>query len=130
MASVNKVILIGNLGADPETRAVNDTMVANFRIATTDSWTKDGEKKEKTEWHSIVVWGKLAELCGKYLSKGKSVYVEGKLQTREWEKDGVKRYSTEVVATAITFLSPKVSSDGSGASSGSGSQAGDEDIPF
>jgi single-strand DNA-binding protein len=107
MASVNKVILIGNLGADPELRYTNTgTAVANFRVATNEQWTdKNGERQERTEWHQIVVWGKQAENCGKYLRKGRSVYVEGRLQTRQWEdQSGNKRYTTEVVAQLIQFL--------------------------
>jgi single-strand DNA-binding protein len=107
MASINKVILIGNLGADPELRYTNTgTAVGNFRIATNEQWTdKNGERQERTEWHQIVVWGKQAENCGKYLRKGRSVYVEGRLQTRQWEdQSGNKRYTTEVVAQTIQFL--------------------------
>jgi len=107
MASVNKVILVGNLGADPELRYTNTgTAVANFRIATNDTWTdKNGEKQERTEWHAIVAWGKLGEICGKYLKKGRSVYVEGRLQTRQWEdQQGNKRYTTEVVAQTMQML--------------------------
>src|SRR5262245_38588742 len=107
MASVNKVILIGNLGADPELRYTNTgSAVANLRIATNEQWTdKNGERQERTEWHQIVVWGKQAENCGKYLRKGRSVYVEGRLQTRQWEdQSGNKRYTTEVVAQIIQFL--------------------------
>ena len=93
MASVNKVILIGNLGADPELRYTNNgTAVANFRIATNDQWTdKNGEKQERAEWHNIVAWSKLGEICGKYLKKGRPVYVEGRLQTRQWEDADKKR---------------------------------------
>ncbi len=104
---VNKVILIGNLGADPELRYTpSGQPVANFRIATSESWVdKQGQKQERTEWHRIVAWGKLAELCGEYLAKGRQVFVEGKLQTRQWEdRDGNKRYTTEVQAKEITFL--------------------------
>lgn len=115
---VNKVILIGNLGSDPEVRYTQTGQpVAHFRIATTDSWTgKDGQLQERTEWHSIVVWGKTAENCGKFLAKGRQVYVEGRLQTREWQdKDGNKRYTTEVVATDVQFLGGR---GGAGASEG------------
>ena len=105
MAGINKVILVGNLGQDPEVRYTQDgTAVATFSIATSESW-KDkttGDKKERTEWHRIVAWRKLGEICGEYLSKGRQVYVEGKLQTRSWEKDGVTRYTTEVVATDVS----------------------------
>lgn len=106
-ASINKVILIGNLGSDPEVKYTpSGTAVANFNIATNESWnSKDGKKEERTEWHRIVVWSKLAELCGEYLAKGRTVYVEGRLQTREWnDKDGNKRYTTEIVAQTVQFL--------------------------
>ncbi len=104
---VNKVILIGNLGADPEVRFTpSGQAVANFRIATNESWTdKNQQKQERTEWHRIVVWGKLGELCGEYLKKGRQAYVEGRLQTREWtDKEGKKNYTTEVVAQTVQFL--------------------------
>ncbi len=98
---INKVILVGNLGRDPEIRYTADGKpIANFSIATSESWTdkNSGEKREKTEWHRIVVFGKLAEICGQYLSKGRQVYIEGKLQTRKWQgQDGQDRYTTEVV---------------------------------
>ncbi|RKZ99493.1 MAG: single-stranded DNA-binding protein [Gammaproteobacteria bacterium] len=107
MAGVNKAILIGNLGRDPEIRYTQEGQaVVNFSIATSEEW-KDkstGEKQEKTEWHRIVAWGKLAENCGTYLSKGRQVYVEGRLQTRQWEKDGVTHYTTEVIADQVRFL--------------------------
>lgn len=107
MASVNKVILIGNLGRDPEVRYTQSgTAVANFTMATSESWQDpSGEKKERTEWHRIVVWGKQAEIAGEYLRKGRSVYIEGSLQTREWtDREGNKRYTTEVRAQRIQFL--------------------------
>jgi len=107
MAGINKVILIGRLGSDPEVRYTPDgTAVANFSIATSDEWTdkNSGEKKERTEWHRIVAWRRLGEICGEYLSKGRQVYVEGKLQTRSWEKDGITRYSTEIIANDVQFL--------------------------
>ena len=103
-SGVNKVILIGNLGRDPEVRYTpGGQAVANFTVATNESWTdKQGQKQERTEWHRIVVWGKPAELCGEYLSKGRQVYVEGRLQTREWtNKEGAKQYTTEVVANPV-----------------------------
>ncbi|MBP7514090.1 MAG: single-stranded DNA-binding protein [Flavobacteriales bacterium] len=107
MSGVNKVILIGNLGADPEIRHLqNDVSVANFRIATSETF-KDkntGEKREQTEWHSIVAWRGLAVIAEKYLKKGSKVYVEGKLRTRKWEKDGVERYTTEIMADEMTLL--------------------------
>jgi len=107
MASVNKVILIGNLGADPEKRVTgNGQVVTNFNIATTDRWNdKSGQRQERTEWHRIVVWGQQAENCAQYLSKGRPVYIEGSLRTRQWDdKDGNKRYTTEVVAQRVQFL--------------------------
>ncbi len=99
MAGVNKVILVGNLGADPEVRYLpSGVAVANFSLATTETYTKDGEKVTKTEWHNIVAYRRLGEICGEFLSKGKQIYVEGKIQTRSWEnKDGVKQYKTEIV---------------------------------
>jgi single-strand DNA-binding protein len=107
MTGVNKVILIGRLGADPEVRYTSDgKAVANFRIATSINFTnKNGEKTEKTEWHRIVAFGKLGEICGEYLSKGKQVYVEGSLQTRSWQdRDGAKRWTTEIIATGMQML--------------------------
>ena len=114
MAGINKVILIGHLGSDPEVRYTPDgTAVANFNIATSEEWTDKAtnEKKERTEWHRIVAWRRLGEICGEYLSKGRQVYVEGKLQTRSWEKDGVTRYTTEIVASDVQFLGAKESTD-------------------
>jgi single-strand DNA-binding protein len=107
MGSVNKVILIGNLGRDPEVRYTQGgTPVANFTMATTDRWTDpSGERKERTEWHRIVVWGKQAEIAGEYLRKGRQVYVEGAMQTREWtDRDGTKRTTTEVRALRFQML--------------------------
>ena len=107
MSGVNKVFLIGRLGSDPEIRyTTSGAPVANFRIATSESWTgKDGKKEERTEWHKIVAWGKLGELCGEYLNKGRRVFVEGRLQTRNYDdKDGVKKYITEIVALNVQFL--------------------------
>lgn len=118
---VNKVILIGNLGADPEVRFTpSGQAVANFRIATSESWTdKQGQKQERTEWHRIVAWGKLAELCGQYLAKGRQCFIEGKLQTREWtDKEGKKNWTTEVIANQVTFLGGR-----DGASAGPGRPA-------
>ncbi len=107
MAGLNKVILIGNLGRDPEIRYSQQGLaVVNFPIATTEAWTdrNTGERQEKTEWHKIVVFGKQAETCEKYLSKGRQVYVEGRLQTRSWEKDGQTHYTTEIVVSNFMFL--------------------------
>jgi single-strand DNA-binding protein len=108
-ASRNLVILIGNLGADPETRYTsNGKAVTNFRIATTERYNdRDGNTQERTEWHRIVVWGKQAEACNTFLRKGSQVYVEGKIQTREYDKDGSKRYITEVTADSVVFLGGK-----------------------
>ena len=111
---VNKVILIGNLGADPEVRySQSGTAIANFRMATTETWKKqDGSKEELTEWHRIVAFGRLGEICGEYLSKGTKVYIEGRLQTRKWDdRDGNTRYTTEIVAREMKMLSPKGTSD-------------------
>lgn len=97
---VNKVILIGNVGGDPETRYMpNGNAVTNITLATTDSWKdkQTGQLQERTEWHRVVLFGKVAEIAGEYLKKGSQAYIEGRLQTREWEKDGVKRYTTEIV---------------------------------
>lgn len=110
MAGVNKVILLGRLGKDPEVKNLgNGTAVANFSLATSETY-KDkttGEKKETTEWHNIVLWRALAEIAQKYLHKGDMVYIEGKLRTRSWEKDGVTRYVTEVIADTLTMLQTK-----------------------
>lgn len=107
MASVNKVILIGNLCADPELKYTpSNQAVCNLRLATNETFKdKSGQKQEKTEFHRITVWGNQAENCGKYLAKGRSVYVEGRIQTRSWEKDGQKHYATEIVAERVQFLS-------------------------
>lgn len=106
MSSLNKVMLIGNLGADPELKHIGDNRaVANLSIATNEKFKKkDGELQERTEWHRVTVWGEQAENCAKYLAKGRSVYVEGRLQTRMYEKDGQKHYATEIVADRVTFL--------------------------
>lgn len=107
MASVNKAIIIGNLGADPEIRYTpSGTAVANFSVATREQWTnKDGEKEERTEWHRIVAWARLGEICGEYLKKGSPVYIEGRLQTRSWEdREGIKRYTTEIIAQTMQML--------------------------
>ena len=107
MASVNKVILVGNVGRDPEIRYTQSgTPVANFSLATTDRFkNRSGENEERTEWHRIVAWARLAEICGEYLHKGRQVYIEGRLQTRDWEdRDGNKRYTTEIVAQNMQML--------------------------
>jgi len=140
--SLNKVMLIGNLGKDPEIRFIpSGTAVANFSVATTESWTgKDGNKEEKTEWHKIVAWGKLAEIINQYLSKGERVYIEGRLQTREWEdRDGNKRWTTEIVANQMIMLGGRGEGATGGRSTGSTKKAEEpppddnapeDDIPF
>jgi len=143
MAGINKAILIGRLGSDPEVRYTpSGVAVANFNIATSEEWKdKDtGEKKERTEWHRIVAWSKLGEICGEYLAKGRQVYVEGRIQTRSWEdRDGNKRYTTEIVATDVQFLGSRDAGVGARAASGApGSDfqgppiqgPEDDDIPF
>ncbi len=107
MSGVNKVILVGRLGNDPEVHYTNSgKAVAKLSIATSENWAdKEGQRQERTEWHRIVVWGKLGELCGEYLKKGRQVFIEGRLQTRSWEdKEGQKKYTTEIVAQNIQFL--------------------------
>ncbi|WON74676.1 single-stranded DNA-binding protein [Nitrosospira sp. Is2] len=152
MASVNKVILIGNLGKDPETRYMpNGDAVTNITLATTETWKdKNGEKQEKTEWHRVTFYRKLAEIAGEYLKKGRPVYVEGRLETRKWtDKAGVERYTTDVIASDMKMLGTKPGSgsyeggereESSYAPSPSGSKAParsstnfddmDDDIPF
>lgn len=142
--SVNKVLLIGRLGNNPDIRYTpSGAAVANFNVATNESWNdKNGQKQERTEWHRIVVWGKLAQLCGEYLAKGRQVYVEGRLQTRQWQdKDGQTKYTTEVIANTVQFLG---AGGERGASASAASSGGDdfsqvkmeepsfaeEDIPF
>ncbi len=108
MAGINKVTILGRLGNDPESRAAGETTVTNFSIATSEKFkNKQGDVQEKTEWHRIVAWGKLAEICAQYLTKGAQVYVEGKLQTRSWEKEGVKLYTTEIVISEMQMLGSK-----------------------
>lgn len=123
MASVNKVILIGNLGADPETRYLpSGDAVTNIRIATTDSWKdKSGEKQEHTEWHRVAFFGKVAEIAGEYLKKGSPVYVEGRIRTRKWQdKEGQERFSTEIVADRMQLLGGRGSAGGAGGGGGEG----------
>lgn len=146
MASLNKVMVLGNLGQDPELRnTASGKAVTTLRIATTDSWLdQSGQKQERTEWHSVVVWGRQAELCKQYLSKGRTAFVEGRLQTRKWQdKEGNDRYSTEIVADRVQFIGG--SGGGGGGGGGGGSRGGgggggdfdsgpppmdDGDIPF
>jgi single-strand DNA-binding protein len=136
---VNKVILIGRLGKDPDVRYTPDgTMVTNFNLATDEQWKdKNGEKVQRTEWHRIVTWGKLAEICGNYLVKGKLVFIEGRIQTRSWEdKEGVKRFTTEIIASNMQMLDSKgqsktddASFDASSANANNGNAPLD-DVPF
>lgn len=132
---VNKAILVGRLGGDPEIRyTTGGDAVCNFTLATSERYTsKDGEKKESTEWHRVTVWGRLAEICGEYLEKGGLVYIEGKITTRKWEdKDGNTRYTTEVRALNLQMLGSKGSGGGSKESGGEeeGWDRGGDDIPF
>ena len=125
MSSVNKAILIGNLGKDPELRYTpGGQPTASFSLATTDQWTdKNGQKQKKTEWHNIIAWGKLAELVNQYLKKGRSVYVEGRINTRSWDdRDGNKKYRTEITANVIQFL-------GGGPGAPSANDAAPADMP-
>ena len=135
MASINKVILIGNLGRDPEVRYTQGgSAVANLNLATNEVWNdKSGQKQERTEWHRVVVWGKQAEIAKEYLTKGRQVYVEGSLQTRQWEdKDGQKRYTTEIRCQRFVMLGGR----GEGARTASEPEMppdpayNDENIPF
>ena len=135
MASVNKVILVGNLGRDPEVRFMsNGEAVCNFSIATTDSWKdKAGVKQARTEWHNITMYRKLAEIAGEYLKKGRPVYIEGRLQTRKWEKDGVTRYSTEIIGNQMQMLGGRDAAASNPPNDDEGSQDDDPfggDLPF
>ncbi|MBY0267197.1 MAG: single-stranded DNA-binding protein [Burkholderiales bacterium] len=124
MASVNKVILVGNLGRDPEVRYMpSGDAMANLNLATTDSWKdkKSGDKQEKTEWHRVVMFGKTAEIAGEYLKKGSQVYIEGRLQTRKWtDKEGQERYTTEIVADRMQMLGSRGGGSGSYGGDGGG----------
>ena len=124
---VNKVILIGHLGADPETRAMpSGSSVANLRIATTESWRdkQSGEQQERTEWHRVALFGRLAEIAGEYLRKGSRVYIEGSLRTRKWQdKQGNERYSTEIVGNEMQMLGGRGGGAGAGAPAGAGGAA-------
>ena len=136
--SLNKVLLIGHLGADPEVRySASGAAITNVRLATSESYKdKSGEKVEKTEWHRVVFFGKMAEIAGQYLVKGSHVYVEGRIQTRVWDKDGEKRYSTEIVGERMQMLG-RASSGGSAPADDRGAEKSDgglsemaDDIPF
>lgn len=141
MSGVNKVILLGRLGRDPELKDANGVQIANFSIATSKQWKDDGgEKKEKTEWHNIVCFRKTAELASKYLTKGRQVYIEGELQTRSWDdkETGAKKYKTEIVAHSLQFVGDnKQTSESTGqVGAGGGNSGGEptfddsEQIPF
>lgn len=149
MSGVNKVILVGRLGTDPEMKTIGTgNTVARLSLATSENWVdKEGKRQEKTEWHRVVVWGRLAEICGKHLAKGRQCYVEGRLQTRSWEdQQGQKRYSTEIVANTVQFLGGQNERTEGSYSSNGNSKGGDffpeadfgpepsfdasEDIPF
>ncbi len=139
MSGINKVIIVGRLGTDPEIRYTQQgSAVANFSVATSETWVDkaNGSKQEKTEWHRIVVWGKTAELCSQYLQKGRQVYLEGKLQTRQWDdKEGVKRYTTEIVAQTVQFLGGRTDERGGEATTPqpdlpTPTVHAEEDIPF
>jgi single-strand DNA-binding protein len=125
---INKVILIGNLGADPETRAMpSGSTVANLRIATSESWRdkQTGEQQERTEWHRVALFGRLAEIAGEYLKKGSQVYIEGSLRTRKWtDKQGQERYSTEIIGNELQMLGGRGGGAGAGAGGGAGMGAG------
>ena len=141
---INKVILVGRLGRDPELRYTpSGTAVANFSMATDERWTANGETQSRTEWHNIVVWSKLAEICNQYLTKGRLIFIEGRLQTRDWEdKDGNKRRTTEIVASDMKMLGGRredapaentvAAETGSSSESSNELEVGitDDDIPF
>ena len=144
--SVNRVILVGRLGKDPEIKSIpSGTTLAKFSLATDEKFTdRSGEKQERTEWHNIVAWGKLGEICGQYLKKGKLVYIEGSLRTDSWEdkESGQKKYRTEVIASAMTMLDKRSDDEGGGGGSYTGSRKStgtstsapqaedDEEVPF
>ncbi len=134
---LNKAMIIGNLGRDPEMRYTQGgNPVTNFSVATNRRWTgRDGEPGEATEWHNIVAWGKLAEICNEYLSKGSSVYIEGRLQTRQYDdREGITRRTTEIVALEMQMLGSRTRSDGGGGSDGGDDLGGEpidpDDMPF
>lgn len=132
MSGINKVILVGHLGKDPEVRHLDGGVtVASFPLATSESFTKDGKKVEQTEWHNIVMWRGLADIASKYLQKGKLVYIEGKLRTRSFEdKEGHKKYTTEVVAENFTMLGRKSDFENGNSGEGNQSQKKEESVDF
>ena len=132
---MNKVMLIGHLGGDPDVKSVGETQLAKFSVATTKKWKDNGEQKEKTEWHNISAWGKLAELCGKYLKKGSKVFIEGELNYNKVEKDGDTKYYTTIKMDTLEFLDSKGKSEETSSSSASSSEkkkapVNAEDLPF
>ena len=129
MASYNKVTILGNLGRDPELRTTPaGNSVANFSVATTDKWGQGEDRQERTEWHRVVVWGKLAEVCGEYLGKGRQVLVEGRLQSHSYEdNEGIKRYVTEIIAHQVEFLGQRSNGNGE---PGATELPDDDDVPF
>lgn len=133
MSGVNRVTLLGNLGKDPEIKHLDGgSVVCNFPLATSEKWKdKQGNTQEQVEWHNVVIWGKLAEICEKYLKKGASVYLEGKIRTRSWEKEGVKRYTTEIVCDQMVMLGGKKEGSGGAAEGSLGNGKTDnDDLPF
>ncbi|MCJ8277334.1 MAG: single-stranded DNA-binding protein [Bdellovibrionales bacterium] len=143
MSGVNKVIIVGRLGSDPEVKTISSGQtVCRLSVATSENWTdRDGQRQERTEWHRIVVWGRMAEVCGQHLAKGRQVYLEGRLQTRSWEdQQGQKKYTTEIVANTVQFLGANDRSSQNSSSFGGGAPSQDfgpepsfdssEEIPF
>jgi single-strand DNA-binding protein len=138
MATLNRVFLIGNLGVDPElSYTPSGTAKATMRLATHEVWTnKDGEKGERTEWHRVIAWGRLAEVCGQYLSKGRQIFIEGRLQTRSWEdREGNKRWTTEIIASGMQMLgsprdAPAPTGEPPADREDAASPESDDDIPF
>lgn len=134
MSSVNKAILLGHVGKEPDTRSTQGgTSVSNFTLATSESFKNNqGQKVDETEWHNITTWGKLADLVGQYVNKGDLVYVEGKIKTESYEKDGTKRYTTKIIANQVKFLSPKGSKGQNNTQQGAPAPSLDDlgDIPF
>jgi single-strand DNA-binding protein len=130
MSDLNKAMIIGRLGRDPEIRYTQDgKAVANFTLATSDKWKdkNSGDMQERTEWHRVVAFGRLGEICGEYLAKGRQVFIEGRLQTRSWEKDGVTRYTTEIVANNMQMLGSR--NDTQGSNRPMGQQSADRGYP-